>query len=246
VERKTESDLQTCLGRLNEAGLMFCQGTPPNATFYFKHALVRDAAYGSLLRQRRRQLHEQIAMILESRDPELKQTQPETLALHCAAAGLTGRAVDYCMTAAERSMATSANIEAIAHLKAVLNLLKTVRPSPERTLKEWRALVAMAGPLIATQSWAASEVEAVYLRARELATSFGEGPELFQTLMGLWTFHLVRARLSDALELANQLLQLAEWMGSAELVLLGHMAGAASRYWSGEPARVSYHAEKGY
>ena len=243
VVQKSELDLQTSLRRLN-TGLMFCQGTPPKATFYFKHALVRDAAYGSLLRQRRRQLHGQIAAVLESRDPELKQTQPETLALHYAAAGFNERAVDYYMRAAERSMAASANIEAITHLKTVLNLLMTVQPSPERTLKEWRAQIAMGPPLIATQSWAASEVEAVYLRARELATSFGESPELCQTLMGLWVFYLVRARLSDALELAKQLLQLAERIGSAELVLLAHFAEVASRYWSGEPARVPYHAEK--
>jgi len=244
VVQKSEPDLQTSLGRLNEAGLMFCQGIPPNATFYFKHALVRDAAYGSLLRQRRRQLHGQIATVLESRDPELKQTQPETLALHYAAAGFSDRAVDYYMKAAERSMAASANMEAIAHLKTALDLLKTVRSSPERTLQEWRALIAMGPPLIATQSWAASEVETVYLRARELASSFGEGPELCQTLVGLWVFYLVRARLSAALDLATQLLQLAERIGSPDLAILAHLAGVASHYWSGDPARVPYHAEK--
>ena len=142
-----EERLDDALARLVHAELIFRRGIPPDCEYTFKHALVRDAAYSSLLLERRRQLHGQIANVLERQDPELVRTQPETVALHYSAAGLNDQAADYYGKAAERSMAASANAEAIAHLRKALDLVKQLPASPERTAREWQIQIAMGAPL---------------------------------------------------------------------------------------------------
>jgi predicted ATPase len=118
--QKPEADLHSALDRIVAAGLLFRQGVPPNATYLFKHALVQDAAYGTLLREPRRALHVRIAETLESQFADIAENEPEVLARHCTEAGLTEKATDLWEKAGQRSLARSALVEAVEQLRARL------------------------------------------------------------------------------------------------------------------------------
>jgi class 3 adenylate cyclase len=135
VARKSEAELQSALNRLIAASLLFRQGLPPHATYLFKHALVRDAAYGTLLRGTRQELHKRIVSVLQQDFPELSVSQPELFAQHCAAGGLIADAIEYYLSASRRATAASNNIEASAHLKRAMTLLEQLPPSEPRRAK---------------------------------------------------------------------------------------------------------------
>ncbi len=151
VAQQPDERLTEALDRLVRAELVFGRGEPPDAVYIFKHALVQEAAYASLLRERRRTLHAHIAQALEGAFPEVAETQPELIAHHYATAGLTAPAIDYYRRAAERAMAASANAEAIAHLTRGLELIASLPESPERISREIDFRLALGTPLIATQ-----------------------------------------------------------------------------------------------
>lgn len=144
VAEKTEEELRSALDRFNQAGLVFCRGIPPEATFLFKHALVRDAAYSTLLRGHRHRLHGRIVTVLERNFPEVVKAQPETLAHHCAEAGLTEQAIEYCLAASKHATARSNNAEATQHLNKALALLETLPPSAQRGT-ELRVKIQLGG-----------------------------------------------------------------------------------------------------
>src|SRR5262249_43045213 len=150
------------------AELLYQRGLPPQATYLFKHALVQDTAYQSLLKSKRQQSHQQIAQVLADRFPETVEAQPELVAHHYTEAGLIAQAIPYWRQAGQRAVHRSANVEAISHLTKGLELLKTLPDTPERTQQELRLQIALGTPLIATKGFAAPEVEHVYTRAREL------------------------------------------------------------------------------
>ena len=135
VARKSEAELQSALNRLIAASLLFRQGLPPHATYLFKHALVRDAAYGTLLRGTRQELHKRIVSVLQQDFPELGFSQPELFAQHCAEGGLIADAIEYYISASRRATAASNNIEASAHLKRAMTLLEQLPPSEPRRAK---------------------------------------------------------------------------------------------------------------
>ena len=165
------------------AGLLFRQGAPPHATYLFKHALVQDAAYGTLLREPRRALHAHIADVLEHQFPEIAESQPELLARHCGEAGLTQQAIQYLQMAGERAVKRSANKEAVTHLQKARELLETLPDRDACADKELRVLIALGPALMGTRSSTAPEISSVYARARELAGNAGQldpmiaGPE---------------------------------------------------------------------
>ena len=235
-------ELREALDRLVRLELIFRIGTPQEPSYSFKHALVQEAAYASLLRERRRQLHARIATVLESQYREVVRTQPEELARHYAAAGLNSEAIGYYRKAATRAIAASANAEAIAHLRKGLDLLQS--PSLERRMDELDFQMTLGSPLIATRGWGASEVEASYGRAMELCEGMGETPELFQCLCGLWVFHLVRAKLDGALEIARRLLGISGRLGNQEAPLNAHLAMGCTCYWRGDLASARVHLER--
>jgi predicted ATPase len=238
------NELREALDRLVASELIFRIGPPQEPGYSFKHALVQEAAYASLLRERRRQLHARIATVLESQYSEVAQTQPEELARHYAAAGLNSEAIGYYRKAATRAIAASANAEAIAHLRKGLELLQSLPPSPERRMGELDFQMTLGSPLIATRGWGASEVEASYGRAVELCEGMGETPELFHCLCGLWIFHLVRAKLDGALELARRLLGISGRLGGPEAPLDAHFAMGCTCYWRGDLASARVHLER--
>jgi class 3 adenylate cyclase/predicted ATPase len=240
-----EESLQQGLRQLVDTELVYQRGVPPHATYIFKHALVQDAAYQSLLKSRRQQYHSQIAHALEERFPDTKETQPELLAHHYTEAGLIVQALPYWQQAGEKSIERSANLEAISDLTKGLDLLKTLPDTPEQAQQELNLQIALGAPLMATKGFAAPEVEKAYARARELCQQVGETPQLFRVLSGLWFFHLARAELQTALELAEQLLSLAQNVQDPAFVVEAHRALGMTLWHLGEFAAAQKHCEQG-
>jgi class 3 adenylate cyclase len=193
-----EGTLQRGLQQLVAAEFLYQQGLPPQATYFFKHALIQDAAYQSLLRSTRQQYHQHIAQVLEARFPERCETQPELLAHHYTEAGAMAQAIPYWQRAGQRALERSANVEAISHLSNGLELLATLPDTPERTQQELTLQTALGVSLMTTKGFAAPDVERVYSRARALCRQVGETPQLCPVLWGLWLFYETRGELQTA------------------------------------------------
>jgi predicted ATPase len=203
-----EPTLQHGLGQLVDAELIYPRGLPPQATYRFKHVLIQEAAYQSLLRSTRQRHHQRIAQVLETRFPGLCETQPELLAQHYTEAGVMAQAIPHWQRAGQRAIQRSAHLEAVSHLSKGLEVLKTLPESPERAQHELTLQLALGVPLMVTKGHAAPEVEHAYARARALCQQVGDTPQRFRVLVGLWRFYLVRGALRTARELAQQLLTL--------------------------------------
>jgi predicted ATPase len=213
-----EDPLHRGLHQLVAAEFRYQQGLPPQATYRFKHALIQDAAYQSLLKSTRQQYHQRIAQVLESRFPDIGETQPELLAHHDTEAGLSAQAIPYWQTAGQRA----AHQEAVGHLTTGVEVLQTLPDAPERTQQDLRLHVALGVSLMAVKGRAAPEVERVYTRARALCQQVGDTPQLFPVLRGLFLFYLNRGQQQTAQELAEQLLRQAERQPEVAPRLLGH------------------------
>jgi TOMM system kinase/cyclase fusion protein len=205
-----EATVQHGLRQLVEAALVYQRGVGPQATYMFKHALIQDAAYQSLLRSTRQQYHQRIAQVLEAQFPETAETQPELLAHHYTEAGLSEQAIRHWQRAGQRAVQRSANVEAIAHLTKGLAVLRTLPDAPERARQELALQVALSVPFILTRGYTAPEVEATCERARELCQQIGDIPQLFFPVYGLFRFYLMGGRFHTAHELAEQLVRLAQ------------------------------------
>jgi predicted ATPase len=210
VAPMSANQLGDALEQLVNSELVFRRGMPPEAIYTFKHALVQDAAYQSLLKSKRQQLHALIAQVLEERLPGSGETGPEVLARHLTEAGLVARAIPYWRRAGELAAARSANVEAIAYLSKGLDLVATLPDVVEHRDEELALLLAIGGAFIATKGHPAPEVERTYSRAWSLCDQLGRSAELFPVLRGLWNFHLVRCELPRTYDLAERLVALAE------------------------------------
>jgi predicted ATPase len=186
VASRSANQLGDALDRLVSSELVFRRGEPPNAIYTFKHALVQEAAYQSLLKSKRQQLHARIAQVLEERLTDAGEPGPEVLAQHWTNAGLAERAIPYWRRAGERATRNSANLEAIAHLNKGLELLGTLPNASEHLDEEFALRIALGGPLIATKGYPATEVEQTYSRAWTLCNQPGRSAEPFPVLRGLW------------------------------------------------------------
>ena len=240
-----EDLLQQGLRQLVETELVFQSGVPPHARYLFKHALIQDTAYQSLLKSKRQHLHQQVARILEGRFPDLQETQPELLAHHHTEASLIEQAIPYWQKAGQRAVQRSANEEAIAHLSKGLELLKTLPDTPGRTQQELALQIALGAPLVATKGQAAQEVERAYARAHELCRRVGEIPQLFPVVYGLWRFHLVRGKLLTARELGQQLLTLAQTTQDPIFLVGARCALGQTLFALGEVVLAREHLEEG-
>jgi predicted ATPase len=240
-----EATLQRGLQQLVEAEFLYQQGLPPQATYRFKHALIQDAAYQSLLRSTRQQHHQRIAQVLEAQFPTLCTTQPELLAHHYTEADLKDQAIPYWQQAGQRALERSANLETVAHLTKGLELLATLPDTPERAQQELVVQTTLGPALINTKGQAAPEVGRAYARARELCQQVGETPQLFQVLRGLWYFYLHRLELRTAREMGEQLLTLAQHVGDPALRLEAHYALGNTLNCLGEFAAAQAHLAQG-
>jgi predicted ATPase len=240
-----ESRLRDALQQLTDAELVFRRGTPPDATYSFKHALVQEAAYESLLRSRRQQLHERIAQVLEERFPDTSQTQPEVLAHHYAQAGLVEKAIRYAESAGKQAARRAATPEAIQHFRNALELLRSTPEGRVRDVGELRVLTQLGPALMLARGWADPEVETAYHRAGELARGLEESADLVPPLVGLWLFYLARGRFEAADETTCELFQIAHALDDPELLLQAHHAAWPTPMLRGAFGRSHDHIRHG-
>ena len=224
IARHTEAELHLGLGRLAEAGLVFQRGTPPESNFLFKHALVQDAAYSTLLRSQRKELHARIGKVLEAQFPGTADTQPEILAHHFNQAGLVDRAIEYWRRAGLRSVGRSAHSEAAAHFVCALELLGRQPSSRQRNMHELELTLALAVPLIAVHGFGAMRVEECALKAKELSDTLPGSPSRFAARRLAWNSCLMRQPVPRTIALAQDLIGLAEDDTNPAILPVAHRA----------------------
>ena len=236
--------LDQALGELVGAGLLYQRGIPPLATYIFKHALIQDAAYQSLLKKTRREHHARIAEVLEERMPERAATEPEVVARHYDEAGLAARAIAFYERAGQRATERSANAEAILHLSKGIELLRTLPEGPDRDRRELQLRLALGAPLHSARGQGSAEVEETYARALALCRQAGDPPELFQALSGLQIFYRNQGPVERAIELGVELLDLARRTGETTHLLLAHSALAHPLFPHGDFSKALEHCEQ--
>ncbi|MEH2557520.1 class 3 adenylate cyclase/predicted ATPase [Bradyrhizobium algeriense] len=236
--------LENALEQLVRAELVFRRGTPPDATYTFKHALVQDAAYGTLLRSRRQQLHGRIAATLERQFPEIAATQPELVAQHCTSAGVVEKAVEYWDKAGRMAVQRSTMAEAAAHFGKALELLGSLPKSPEQRSNERSLQLALAGALTAAKGWASPEAGEAYARARELCRDAPDGAQVATAWAGALSYLHNSAEIRGSHELANELLQLSEGRDDSETKLIAHRNVGISLLFRAEFSRALTHLRR--
>ena len=240
-----EATLQQALAQLVEAELLYQRGMPPQATYVFKHALIQDTAYQSLLKSTRQQYHQRIAQVLEQQFPETVDTQPELLAQHYTEAGLIAQAIPYWQRAGQRASERSAYLEAISHLTRGLELLNTLPDTPEHRQQELDVQTTLGRALSVTKGLAAPEVAAAYHRARALCQEVGETPQIFPVLQGLVPFYINRGELQTARELGEQMLSLAQRGHDPARLADAHIQLGNAVFSLGEFGAARPHLEQG-
>jgi tetratricopeptide (TPR) repeat protein len=245
VAQKSESELRPALDRLSDAGLVFCRGAPPQATFLFKHALVRDAAYGTLLRGRRQALHARVVATLEQQFPDAVATEPERLAQHCAEAGLAEKAIQYWLAAGRRSLARSATAESVAQLRNGLALLSGIGEDERRLEQELELQSALGRALMVTKGHGSSEMAGAYARARELCERLQRRQELVPLLFGQCMYAFNRGELDLALEHAGAMRRLAEVENDSRVLVTSCRMIGQLRWWRGEFGDARARLEEG-
>ena len=251
VVRKPEAELLSTLDRLMAAGLLSRQGVPPHATYLFKHALVQDAAYGTLLREPRRALHARIAEVLESQFAEIAERQPELLAHHCTEAGLIEKAAGLWGKAGQRSLERSALVEAVEQLTRAIGQIATLPATPALRREQIKLQVALANALMHTKGYAAPEARAAEERARlliEQAEALGEPPEdpllLFSVLYGIWAAKYVAFNGDAMRELSAKFLALANREETTAPAMVGHRVMGFSQMLTGDFAEGRAHFDQ--
>jgi hypothetical protein len=242
--RFPEDELRSALGQLVASELVFQRGIPPDAVYYFKHALVQDAAHSSLLRGARQQLHAQIAEALESHFPELMDTQPELLAQHYAEAGLVENSATYWGKAGHRSVARSAMAEAAVQFQRGLDQLILLPDTPERQRQELEFSSALGAVLLVVKGYGAPETGDANARARELWQLLGSPLEFLGVPFGQSVFHLYRGELTLALRFDEDLLRLSSQRSDAAGLVLGHASSGRDLFFVGRFKSSRSHLEE--
>jgi class 3 adenylate cyclase/predicted ATPase len=245
VSRLPEDELQAAITRLVASELVFQRGTPPDAVYAFKHALVQEAAHGSLLRNARQQLHAQIAEALETQSPELMDTQPELFAQHYAEAGLVEKSVACWGKAGHSSAARSAMAEAAAQFQRGLDQLARLPDTSERQRRELELRSSLGAVFIAIKGHAAPETGQAYARARELWEQLGSPAEFLQIPFAQSLHHMVRGELDLAQRLDTNLLRLSRQRNDLAGLVLGHFSSGRTLMSTGRFAVSRSHLEAG-
>jgi predicted ATPase len=237
VAGRNERELQNELARLVTSELLLQSGAPPGSVYTFKHALVQDAAYSTLLHSDRQQLHARIAEVVERRFPE---REPELLAHHLTEARQSERAISYWLKAGERAAERSANLEAIRHLTRGLEALKTLPESPERDRRELSFQIAVGTPLIAVHGYSAAQTGAAYSRARVLCERLGEAEPLVATLSGEFVYYFVRGDYRMMRRLIDEARRVSERLPNPVIRLASHrLAGITAMHFGAFPEAQS-------
>ncbi|VAX03680.1 Proteins incorrectly called adenylate cyclase [hydrothermal vent metagenome] len=230
---RDETSLRQGLAHLINADLFLQRGHPPNASYSFRHALLREAAYQSLLKRTRQHYHQRIANLLQERFPHVVEANPELLAHHCNEACIDDLAAEMWLKAGKLAVRRSANQEAAIHLQHGLVVLKRLPDSPERLARELEMQTTLGLALMMSRGYAAPAVEKAYARARELCRNTPDIGTTFPVLCGLWEYYIVRADLSTAESLANELLDLAAQDKQPDLKLEARRTLGTTRFWQG-------------
>jgi class 3 adenylate cyclase/tetratricopeptide (TPR) repeat protein len=227
--------LQDALIRLMEAELVSLRGTPPNAVYNFRHALVQDSAYSNMLRGRRQQLHSAIAMVLENRSPEVVQSTPELIAQQFARAGQNEKAIHYWRQAGERDLRRFALKESITHYSNALRLVAAMAESPQRSGLELELCLGLAMAQQMTMGPTATESGANYSRALALSRELpGRGRERFRATWGMWFYETMTQRSGEALRLADDLIALARELDDPDLLVEAYHARMPGNMWTAD------------
>jgi predicted ATPase/class 3 adenylate cyclase len=240
-----EETLQRHLAHLQAAEFLDETGVGPEITYTFRHALTQEVAYQSLLTSTRQQVHQRIAQVFVEHFADLAETQPEVVAQHYTAAGLSEQAVGYWQRAAQRASDRSAHLEAISHCTTGIELLQTLPETPERTQHALTLYIALGAALLVTKGQAAPVVEQAYTQARALCQQVGETPELGPVLFGLWRFYNVQPQLHTARDLGDTLLRLAQRTHDPGLAVIAHYALGATWFFLGAFPVACQHMEDG-
>jgi len=243
VAQRPERELQAALRQLTDAGLLFCRGTAPHAAYLFKHALVQDAAYGTLLRARRREMHARVAGVLEQHFADLVERRPELLAHHLTAAGDPERAVHQWLKAGQHAGEQSAYLEAIAHLERGLGLLHSLPEGPDRDGREIDLQLSLAGCLLTAKGAIAAKPP--YMRAFGLAGSSSSPQQRFDALYGVWQSTNMSGGSAAARPLSARLLSMTEQEGDDGLRLQALHSAWATLAFAGDPAKTREHTDAG-
>jgi predicted ATPase len=243
VSGMPETALRGELDRLIEAGLVFRRGDAADGTYIFKHALIQDAAYESLLRSTRQRYHQQIARTLTDRFPEMASAQPELLAQHYSGAGLVREAIDQWALAGDRAIARSAFVEAISVFTKALDQLPTLQESEERDRSEIGLRAGLGLALISTRGFSSKEVEETYARARELCQKFGDIP--LGILYGVWCYQIVRGDREQTARLAEILRRIVDTSVDPSSTLIAHACLTVRTFWMGDYTQARQHALRG-
>jgi class 3 adenylate cyclase/tetratricopeptide (TPR) repeat protein len=230
-----ETILQSRLDELVNDELLYQRGRGHRSRYIFKHALIQDAAYESLLRSTRRQVHKRIAESLESRFPKIAEEQPELLGHHYTAAGVASKALDAWEQAAKRAVERSANVEAIAYLNSALTLIADLPDTLETQRRELSLQTALAGPLITIKGYGAEETGRAFARAQELSSRVGATAELFPVLYGRWVYGISWLEYAESMAVADQFFELAMQQEQVGPKLMAHRVLGISQFTDGQP-----------
>ena len=234
VSGMPQRELDNALDQLVSSELVFRRGISPDAEYTFKHALVQDAAYSTLLKSRRQQIHATIGTTVEEKFPDIVTNQPELLAQHFTEAGLIEKAVGYWLKAGKQSVARSVMTEALAQLQKGLDLLISLPEGTERQKWELELTTAFGSALTACRGYAASEVGETFAKAQTLAGRLGRPDYRIPLLVGMHGHHIVRAEHEQALQVAKQMEKIAEGYDDVALSLVTHSYHGQSRFYLGE------------
>jgi class 3 adenylate cyclase/tetratricopeptide (TPR) repeat protein len=241
---KSDAELLAALRALIRSGLVQRSGMPPAATYRFKHALIRDAAYESLLRADRQELHSRVAAVLSAQFPHLPESEPELLAYHLSQSGASIEAIPYWERAGLRAASRASHVEAAGHFGTALRSLRSLPDSAERDQQELRLSLRHALSQSSSLGYAAQEVRAILTRARELCDRLGNASELYPVLRGLCTFHIVSSDLAIAEELGRRCLQIGEQTGRPEYRIEGDTPLGYILFSRGEFRQAQFHLQR--
>jgi class 3 adenylate cyclase/predicted ATPase len=239
-----EVDMLSALALLEKADIIYRADISPSVRFAFKHVLLRDAIYDSLLRSKRQQIHADIAAILEQDFPELSESQPEVLAYHYQEASNYRQAIRCWFDAGQRAQANSANVEAIANFRKALQLLNALPETPERTSREIGIQLALGIPLIAVRGYASVETREAFSRARTLCLQLGDIPEYFQALFGLWGHSWMGGKNDEALQMAEEFLARSQTLSDPVPLMMAHRVMGSTLLTIGDFQSSANHFEK--
>ena len=244
--QRAEDALQRDLKSLVDAELLYQRGVPPHATYQFKHALIQEAAYASLLRSTRRYYHQRIAQVLTTQFPDTVETQPELVAYHYTEAGLHAQAIAYWQQAGQGAQERSAHEEAMAHFNKGLEALMALPESRERDQQELTLCIDLGKSLTTTKGWAGPEAEAAYVRAWELCQRTGNTSQLVSVLWGYSQVSIVRADFIKHREVGARSFSLANQRSDATLLMVSHWLTGTNLFHSGDYVTSWRHLEQAH